>query len=160
MYGIVENNFAEVFPVGFGFGPNTAYQDCIEEVLFYILTNDSTVSGIISTNVYPNDAPQSTSLPFIVYDQIGGERGYTMSGADGLVDSLWQISCYESTPEYAKTLSTAVRNALSAYSGTVGSVIVKLMLLDSEGDIPYFDEGMESKKVYAKRLDFRVWYAE
>jgi hypothetical protein len=134
----------------------------IESAIYYILSNDSTVSGIVGTSVYPNNAPQTETTPYIVYDQIGGERGYTLGtpSPDGLVECLLQVSCYAGTPASARLLSNAVRSALSGYSGTASGVSIKLIMLDAEGDTPYFDNELESQDIYAKRLDFRMYYAE
>jgi hypothetical protein len=132
----------------------------IEAAIYSLLSTDVTVSGLAGTRIYPNDAPQSATVPYIVYDQIGGSRDYSFDGSIGLVDGSWQISCFAVTPLLARTLSDAVINVVDAYSGTVDTTVIKLIEIEGEGDIPYLDNELESQKVYGKRLDIRIIYAE
>ena len=133
----------------------------IEQAIYSILTNDATVSGLVSSRVYPNKVPQGVSLPAVTYQQISGRREHTMAESIGMVESRFQINCWDDSYSGTRTLSNAVRNVLdSITSGTYSSTFIYTAFLDNEGDMPEVAEGADQLTVYGKRLDFIIWFKE
>lgn len=132
----------------------------IEGAIYYLLAADATVSGLVGTRIYPNLVPQAASLPAITYQQISGVREHTADGADGIVESRFQINCWASTYTGAKSLSDAVRKELDGYKGTVGSRNILFCFLADEDDMPQIAPETDVLQRYGKRLDFIFMYDE
>lgn len=148
---------------GFGPGSGTVSSgtDTIEKALYYLLENDGTVYGLVSTRVYPNHIPQGIlTTPMIAYFQITGDRDHVLGSATGYVQAHFQLNLWDDDYEGARTLSTAVRNALDDYSGTVGSVVIQRILIENERDVSEFPSDTQLLFRFGKVLDFTVWFNE
>lgn len=132
----------------------------IEAVLFSILSNNATVSSLISSRIHPNIIKQSVALPAICYQGISGPREYALDGALGLVAARIQVNCFAETYAEVKELSEAVRVCLSGYSGTVNGRQIDLIFIDNEMDIPSISPELQGKTRYGKLLDCLVSYHE
>ena len=91
----------------------------IVTALYTILNTDAGVRAIVGeatspqqSKIYPGHAPESASVPFIVYDRISGTRITTLIGVGDMENQVIQLSCFDSTPELAQTLADAVYAAL------------------------------------------------
>ena len=131
----------------------------IEKAIYSILTGDATVLALTSTRVRPVVALQGASLPYVIYQQISGPRYHTTSGPIGMADTLYQVNCWASTYSDMKTLSEAVRKAMDGYSGTIASVVIDVIHIQDESDIPDLSADTNINR-YGKRLDFRIWFKE
>lgn len=94
----------------------------IEEALVAELLADVSVSGLIGTRVYPLLIPQDAILPAIAYQTIGAPDDYRHDGASEYRDVRMQLTCQADNYAAAKGLARAVRNCLSGYVGTLGSL--------------------------------------
>ena len=91
-----------------------------------VLANDSGVSALVSTRIYPDHLPQKTpTYPAIVITLIDETSVIHMGGMSGLGDARIQVDCYANTRLGAAALSDAVRLSLSDYTGTSQSVVVR-----------------------------------
>ena len=133
---------------------------CIAAAIVSILTSDATVSGIVSSRVYPLFVPQNATIPAITYQNIVSPRVHTLGSVDDMVPALYQLNCWAETMEGARALSEAVRGALNNYSGTVGGVVIQAVHITDEDDMPAMLAGDDVLERYGKRLDFKVWFNE
>jgi hypothetical protein len=140
-------------------GASTA-TDVIEKSLYYILANDATIAGLVSTKIYPNHIPQSATAPMIVYVQITGDRDHVLGSATGYVKATFQLNLWDDDYSGARTLANAVRNLLDDYSGIVGTVVIHRILIENERDISNFPSDTQLLFRYGKVLDFTVWFNE
>jgi hypothetical protein len=140
-------------------GASTA-TDVIEKSLYYILANDATIAGLVSTKIYPNHIPQSATAPMIVYVQITGDRDHVLGSATGYVKATFQLNLWDDDYSGARTLANAVRNLLDDYSGAVGTVVIHRILIENERDISEFPSDTQLLFRYGKVLDFTVWFNE
>lgn len=108
----------------------------IQAALYAELTGDATVSGLVSTRIYPLYAPQAAALPYIVYQLISRETAYAHASATGLQRPRIQVRCVAATYDGAEALAAAVESALSGFNGTLGSggntASVDAIFLDNE----------------------------
>jgi hypothetical protein len=132
----------------------------IEQALFTHITTDSTITDLMGTRLFPNKIPQGQPLPAAEYQQDGGKREHTMAGADGLVDSEYFITCYAESYSKAKELAMAIRQRMDGFSGTVGGVVIDVIFLTNEVDVPEFKAGTDILSRYGKKLTFTVWFKE
>ena len=84
----------------------------IETDLYTTLSNDSGVTALISTRIYPNLAPEGVTHPYVTYQVVTGERLSTIAGVDDAKRKRIQINCHADTYASAKDLAAAVEAAL------------------------------------------------
>ena len=127
----------------------------IESALYSILTADSTVSGLISTRVYPIKLPQSPTFPAVTYQRVSTPRVRSTTGPSGLAHPSIQIDCWAETYTGVKSLAEAAREAVDGYSGTVGGVAIAGIIVASEND--FFEPEVE---IYRVTMDITIWHEE
>ena len=132
----------------------------IEQALYTLMSNDSTLGGYVGTRIYPSIVPQGAAIPAITYQQISGFRDNVMTGPTGLVESRFQINCWAETYRETRILSNAVENILDGFVGTVEKVTIQAIFCVDEGDMPQISPGANVLKRHGKRLDFIVWFEE
>jgi hypothetical protein len=132
----------------------------IEKAIYSLLANNSAITDLVSTRIYPQVREQSDALPAVTYQIISGLRAIDMSGPNGLVESRVQINCFAATILAAAELSAVVRRALSGFQGGAAGVAIECMLLEDAGDLPAIEPENERMNVYAKTMDFFVLYKE
>lgn len=94
----------------------------IHEALYSRLKNDSGVSAIVGSRVYPQKAIQGGALPCVVYQRVTtSERNLYHGGVTETALSRFQLDCWSTTPKGALQLSEAVIACIHGWSGTVGS---------------------------------------
>lgn len=127
----------------------------IEEALFSILTNDSALSALIGTRVYPNIFPQGVTLPAISYQRISSVRLHSHSGASQLARPRFQLTCLSDSYTEAISVANALREALDGYGGVPAGVRVPVALIQNE-----FDTYAEENDLHTVRQDYYIWFAE
>src|SRR5258707_1232234 len=80
-----------------------------------------------STNgIFPTQAPDQPSAPWIVLSQVSGEPlVVTMRGTGPLTTERWRVNCYGTTYKNAKKLAKIVRVFLLSLFGVAGDVRVQ-----------------------------------
>lgn len=91
----------------------------IGDVIFSLLSNDATVSGIVGVKIFPSIAMENIDLPYIVYEESDNQPTNTKDGKSELDVVSYDIEIYSSNPTDLSTLSYAVRNCLDRYTGIV-----------------------------------------
>jgi len=133
----------------------------IEQGLFQILTNESTITALVGAKVYWILAPKGATLPYVIASRVATEDTHTVDGAIGLRGGLFQVDCYATDYYTSVAIANAVRKFLGAYRGNLpdtDSTAVQGVLIEKNWDMPY-EEGAKGF-VYRQLLEFRVWYAE
>jgi hypothetical protein len=143
-----------------GAGREVLESEAIEEAIYYLLSNDATVSGLVGTRIYPMVVPRNAAMPAIAYQQISGVREHTMTGPIGMVKARFQINCWAETYATADAIAEAVRKELDGYSGVASDTwIYDITLLQGADKIEVLP-GVDVLTTTGKRLDFLVWYKE
>lgn len=132
----------------------------IETAIWKSLTDEATISAIISARLYPMIAPQDAALPFMVYQQISGDRDYVLAGPSGLTHSRYQLNCWATTPSGAKLLFEAVRIFWDGFSGTVLNRVIQLVMFENELDRFEKTVGVDQLDIYGKQVDFKISFRE
>jgi len=111
----------------------------IGKAIYSILATNTNISNLVGTRIFPNVAPQTTTLPFIIYD----------------VTNDVMISCYSETYTEASTLAQKIRVAMDRIpEGTYGAEQIQSSQFQSYNDI--FDDTSGDAGVYRKALDFQI----
>lgn len=132
----------------------------IEEAVRRILVDDAGVGAIAENRIYPQILKRKTPLPAITWQRISGVRLRGLDGTDALAQPRIQINCWAESYSDASDLEDAVRAALVDYTGTVLSVVIADIELESDGDL--FEPAVSSKETrrFGRRMDFIVWHEE
>ena len=127
----------------------------IGKAIYNILANDSDVSTLVGTRIFPNVAPQTTQFPFIIYDITGVSPNDTKDGASTLDTNDVMISCYSETYSQASDLAQKIRIAMDRINqGDYGSETIQSSQFQSYNDI--FDDTSGDSGIYRKALDFEI----
>jgi len=84
----------------------------IGKAIYNILFDDVDVKTLVSTRIFPNVAPQTTTFPFIIYDITGVQPNDTKDGSSTLDTNDVMISCYSETYSQASDLAQKIRVAM------------------------------------------------
>jgi Protein of unknown function (DUF3168) len=119
------------------------------ETLFSVLSNDPGMQTLLgtktsrsdsSTGIFPTQAPDQPSMPYLILSQVSGEPLQTsMDGTGCLTTERWRLSACGTTYKSAKLLAKIVRGLLISLNGsqavgenTIQGAWVKLEADDSE----------------------------
>lgn len=126
-----------------------------EQALYAILANDTAVSALVGTRIFPNVIPQDVALPVLAYMRVSGARTNSQTGPSQLARPRFQITCLSRSYSEAKTLAAAVRRALDGYKGAIASVDVQGVMIQNE-----FDTFTDDDDLHTVRQDYYFWHAE
>lgn len=87
-------------------------------LVYPLLTNDSTVAGLVDGRVYRHgDAPQNVTRPYVTWFVVTGTPENTLDEVPRIDDYRVQVDCWSDGDAEVEELSEAVRNAIepSAY---------------------------------------------
>lgn len=130
----------------------------IEEATRDILVADSTVTGLVSTRIYPQVLPQGATLPAIAYQMVSSAREHAHDGAaQDLSRPRLQWAAHAATYSAAKAVAKAVRDALAYYHGSTGGIKIDAVLFENEIDDFIFRDD-EQASTYVVIVDAYVWY--
>jgi len=127
----------------------------IGKAIYNILFDDVDVKTLVSTRIFPNVAPQTTTFPFIIYDITGVQPNDTKDGASTLDTNDVMISCYSETYSQASDLAQKIRVAMDRINeGTYVGEQIQSSQFQSYNDI--FDDTSGDAGIYRKALDFEI----
>jgi hypothetical protein len=136
------------------------------EALQNILTNAASVTALVGTSatrpdstngVFPTQAIDQPSMPYLVLSQVSGQPLQTsMAGSGALTSERWRISCHGTTYARAKKLAKVVRQVLLSVNGQQsGSAFVMGSWCKLEADDA---EALAKGTLYTTHLDFEFEY--
>ena len=128
-----------------------------------ILLQDSAITALAGTRIYPTKLPQGVVDPSIVYTRISGQGDHHMGGPSGLSRVRMQIVCWATSASSAVNLANAVKNYLDGFRGTVlwgdnsppEAIDVRGVFYESERDL--YDDVLE---MHGMSRDYIIWHAE
>ena len=111
----------------------------IGKAIYNLLSNDPTVSGLVSTKIFPYLAIEDINEPYIVYSQEGLEPTDDKDGVSRLDTIQYDIEMWDTNAINIKALADAVRDVLDRYTGTVEGLNIQSVKYMGE-DTQYMDE--------------------
>jgi hypothetical protein len=137
------------------------------EALQIALTTEPTVTALLGTSssrpdstsgVFPVQAPDQPTVPYIVLQQATGDPlAVMLSGTGPLTSERWKISCYGSTYSHAKKLAKAVRVFLLSLTGDAGSISLSGAYCKMEADDA---EPLQRGTLFSTHLDVDFVYRD
>ena len=125
----------------------------IEEAVYSALTGNATLTGLISTHIYPLVLPQEVALPAVTFFRVSNIHNHGMGGDIDLMETRLQVSILADSVLRMRTVTDAVRGVLSRWKGTYGGVIVQDSLLDNE-----MDDFEPETEIYQCIQDYRIFH--
>lgn len=126
-----------------------------KSVWYSKLSGEATITALVGLRIYPNVIPQDATLPAIAYQTISRAGVMAHDGATGLAWQRIQTTIVADSSTGAEAVAEACRKVLDGFRGTVGSVPVHAVFLDSAAD--NFGEITDT---YVKRQDYRMMLTE
>jgi len=132
----------------------------VGKAIYYLLTNATDVTDVVSTRVYPEIAQQDADLPYIVYAIANNEPTDTKPEPSKLDTAQVEVNIYSQSYTEAIDLAVAVRAALDRVKGTYSGVNVQSIQYLNE--IIDFDEPQRAYNISAdydvriSRTDFEI----
>ena len=123
----------------------------LELKLHSALTASTTLSGEVSTRIYPVHGVQGGAMPSIVYQRISGEKIISLQGEGTrtLENARIQFDIYTTALDQLRTVGDALLSALHA------ATAITAIPLESPEDI-YDDE----VGIHRRILDVSVWNSD
>ncbi len=130
----------------------------LEVKLFSHLSTSTnvTVTSSVTTRIYPDHLPQGSNpqaaaFPALVYERLGTDRVYSLSGYANLERADVAISCWAETVNGARTLANNVHTAMQ------GATAFNAILLSDNNEAEILpDENI----IYRTVLNFSIWNRE
>lgn len=136
----------------------------LKDALYEELKDNAGVSALVSTRVYSTVAPEGAALPFVVFQQLGGDHDHHMGGANGLTRREIQIAYYANKPKDAEAGGEAIRDAIDGFHGTMGTVVTANVRMSHLGSaIDTFEPAADSKhtkSVYGINQSWSFWHTD
>jgi len=85
-----------------------------EATTYSVLSAAAGVTGLVSTHIYPDQAAQDATMPFIVFERAGTEIVPTIHGTVALSRATMQVSCWAVTRSAAEAVAAAAQAAMVA----------------------------------------------
>lgn len=133
----------------------------MEEALVAYLLANAGLTALVGDRINWSTRPQGSIVPALALTKVGGVRGYTMRGPDGLIEARVQVDCWGRTFGEAKRASRAVIAAMHGIKGVHGGVRFQSAFVDGERD--GFDSGSNvqtgsAERLFRTSLDFIIWH--
>ena len=131
----------------------------IGKVIYNILSNDSNVAPLVTTNgnlrIFPSryNFPTDVKLPYITYQMFADEPNNTKNGVSTYDYVRVQISIYHNSYADMVTLAGHVRTALDYVSGTYSGVVVDKIFYQDQNEL--YDDSDGSIGLYGIAQDYR-----
>jgi Protein of unknown function (DUF3168) len=138
----------------------------VETGLFELVTSNAGIKAAVgldasgtTARAFWGLAPQNTPMPLLIFSRVSTVDTYTMAGATGLRNSIFQISSYSPVYYQSRQIASLVRQALENFKGVLPdaeATKVQGVLTTRDFDLKY-EEGGKSF-TFAAVLQFRVFY--
>lgn len=122
----------------------------IAPAVYDLLSNDVTISGIVSSRIYPDQVPQNAPYPALVHYKTDVEQNAIKSGPTENYKIRWQVDIYSGQYGESADLAAAIKAKLDKYSGTVQGISIQSCYFQSQSD----DTFIEELEAYATQLSF------
>ena len=125
-----------------------------EFAVLNILLNTSSVTSIVGTRIYLDEAPQKDPYPLIIVEEDDVDPAPTKSGVSAVDRDRIRVYPYATNKNTLRLLAQACRDALDGkVSGTYNNVAVDDIRFEGQTS---FDETIVNRKVYAKDQQYSV----
>lgn len=123
----------------------------IGEVIYNILSNNTTVNTAVNGRIYPQFAPLETVFPLIVFTQVSKTPDNTKDGGSVIDTTRMQIDVYDKNHANTGLIAQQIRAALDGYEGVNNGHSIQSIYFERESE--QFDGTQE---VYRISTDYFI----
>ena len=76
----------------------------IESAFYDYISGITNITDVISLRIYPDTAPESVTLPCLVYEKTGVDRQLTLLKSSGVVTATLQLDIFSATRLQAESI--------------------------------------------------------
>ncbi len=132
----------------------------IDARLYDLLRSDGPLRDLVDDRIYPDDAAQSASLPYVVQEQASRQSVMTHDGPVDLDSYEWTVTAYAASRREAKAVLRAIRDAVNGHRDEAGRAGVRVLgCFDSDessgADSPLFGEEAGRFQMQAQ---YALWF--
>ena len=114
----------------------------IEIDLYNQLKNDTLITDLVGTRIYPKKAPQNVQTPYLIYHEIIGSGKQCMSGSIYQTVTRFQIDCWGLKYSDVKNLREAVKSSIIGFK--------------SSSNITTDDSYEPETQLFREKIDFKL----
>lgn len=124
----------------------------IGKLIYPIVTSDATLTSLIGTRIYPEEAPMEVAYPYITFTKMRTDPTRVKSEVSPLDTYKITFFVYSKNYDTTELVSVALRNRFDNLRGTFNSIKLDWCIFDDEmtGD-PIMED-----KIYWIALDFII----
>jgi hypothetical protein len=130
----------------------------IDEALQDHCLSDAGLRRLVAERIYPDFAPASAAVPYVVRSRISNPAHDHLSGEAAIGSPTFQFTVVASSNRERNEVAGALRACLSRYSGPMGTEDVEVSSPDEADDVETAVDGSE-RRLFVRRLDFEVWHS-
>lgn len=120
------------------------------------LLADAGILALVGANgIQVTELLQNADLPAITMQSTGTEHIHDLDGSAGAAEATVQLTAWAATMVAAKALAELVRLRIQGKQTTMGSTVVKGILLPTDREIFSSDP-----RRFGIEADYQVWYSE
>lgn len=131
----------------------------MEQAFIAYLLAFTGLKNLIGNKIYPEEIPQSTTLPAVYWIKISDVKEHLLSGQCKTERPVYQFTAQALTKSAAKAVTELIKKALCDYQGLMGGVEVQKIELESEGSGMYASPD-GTIKVYVEDLEFQITFVK
>lgn len=136
----------------------------IEEDFQNFVANVAAVRTLIFANsierMFPAYAPDSATLPYIVYRRASTNRGRNHSGPNTKATVTFEVTCWADSYDNAIDLANKVRVGIDGKKGTWGSSAIGYCFVMNETDVFEPSPELTQKQFYGRELTIELKHTE
>ena len=121
----------------------------LESKIYTALSGSTTLTALVSSNIYPEHRMQADALPAVVFNRVSGFRVNSLSGYSNLENADVEVTAYARAVDTRRAVGDALIGAMTSATG------LTILLTDSPSD--FFDDEVQ---VYERNFTFSVWNRE
>ena len=125
----------------------------VGKAIYNILSNDSSVSDLVGTRIYPQKIEYNATIPAVTYFVTSVGPTNTKNGVSTYDYTAVQITAFGSTYDEASNLARLIRVALDYVSGTYAGIVVDKIFFEDANDI--YDDSFGEKGIHYVAMDFQ-----
>lgn len=101
-----------------------------KEAMYAALKGAAAITEVVGDDIYPDQADQSASRPYLVFQEVSNAKIKTMRGTLNLRNARFQLTAWADEREDLDELRTAIEDLLDAKSGAIGGLTVQYSRID------------------------------
>tara|TARA_R110000868_G_scaffold23387_1_gene94409 strand:- start:9600 stop:9989 length:390 start_codon:yes stop_codon:yes gene_type:complete len=118
-------------------------------IIYGLLSTNTGVTNLVSTKIYPIEAPQTIAFPYIVFQAISNMPTNTKSGASTMDKTRIQVTIVAKKQSEIDSIGAAVRSALDFIKTPA-----PIQIITYEGEVDMYSYPSGQDGIFEKAQDY------